>query len=83
MLAEKVSKMTCGNGLEGNFSIGPLINQKGLDKVASHVNDSVALGAKILVGGPVDSSVNASGASFYKPTILVNMTADMTPFRYK
>ena len=48
--------------------------------MARHVEDSVAMGAKILVGGPA-SEINTTGASFYRPTILVNMTLDMPPFR--
>lgn len=58
---------------------GPLINAKGVEKVSRHVNDSVAMGARILVGGPAHD-LNSTGASFYKPTILVDMTVDMPPF---
>eukprot|EP00596_Hydrurales_sp_CCMP1899_P003905 CAMPEP_0119043564 /NCGR_PEP_ID=MMETSP1177-20130426/23398_1 /TAXON_ID=2985 /ORGANISM="Ochromonas sp, Strain CCMP1899" /LENGTH=448 /DNA_ID=CAMNT_0007011917 /DNA_START=303 /DNA_END=1649 /DNA_ORIENTATION=+ len=79
MLAEKVAKMKIGNGLENGTSIGPLINAQALAKITRHVEESVALGAKLLVGGPVDPKINEKGAFFYNPTVLTNMTLEMTP----
>ena len=49
-------------------------------QVARHVDSSVTLGAKMLVGGPVDHEINSTGATFYKPTVLVDMTEEMIPF---
>ena len=34
----------------------------------------------MLVGGPVDESMNMNGATFYKPTVIINVTKDMKPF---
>lgn len=49
-------------------------------QVARHVDSSVTLGAKMLVGGPVELEMNSTGATFYKPTVLVDMTEEMIPF---
>jgi succinate-semialdehyde dehydrogenase / glutarate-semialdehyde dehydrogenase len=49
-------------------------------QVTRHVENSVTLGASILVGGPADVDMNSTGATFYKPTVLVNMTQEMVPF---
>jgi succinate-semialdehyde dehydrogenase/glutarate-semialdehyde dehydrogenase len=76
-LAEVVGQMKVGDGLEADTKIGPLIDAKAVEKVEQHVQDSVAKGAKILVGGK-----RGSGAgTFYSPTVLVNVTADMLPMR--
>jgi succinate-semialdehyde dehydrogenase / glutarate-semialdehyde dehydrogenase len=80
LLCKKVTKMVVGNGLQPGVSLGPLINQKGLEKVSRHVDDSIAKGAQLLTGGPVEVSMNSSGATFYKPTVLTGVTPEMAPF---
>lgn len=45
------------------------------------MQESVAQGAAILLGGVADADMNRGGATFYPPTILLNMTEEMTPFR--
>jgi acyl-CoA reductase-like NAD-dependent aldehyde dehydrogenase len=49
-----------------------------LEKVASHVEDAVAHGAKVLTGGR--RNPNLPGL-FYEPTVLVDVTHDMTAMR--
>ena len=72
-LAAAVSKMTIGDGLEAGVSTGPLINEKGLEKVESHIADAAAKGATVVAGG----KRHALGGSFFEPTILTNVTSDM------
>lgn len=48
-----------------------MINAKAVDKVTRHVEDAVAKGAEILVGG-----VRRNG-NFFDPTVLTGMSADM------
>ncbi|KAJ7042760.1 succinic semialdehyde dehydrogenase [Mycena alexandri] len=50
-LAEKVSAFKVGNGLDESTTHGPLIHTRALEKVQAHVDDAVALGAQVLVGG--------------------------------
>jgi succinate-semialdehyde dehydrogenase/glutarate-semialdehyde dehydrogenase len=45
---------------------GPLIHDRAIEKVAAHVEDAVAKGASVLVGG---KRLNVPG-SFFAPTIL-------------
>jgi hypothetical protein len=54
--------------------IGPIINQKQLDKIRDQVDDAVAKGAKVLVGGK-------HKGLFFEPTILTNITRDMKVMR--
>lgn len=68
-LAKAVKKLTVGNGLDEGVMVGPLINQAGLDKVQSHVDDALAKGATKLAGGKPKKGL------FYEPTVL----ADVSP----
>lgn len=68
-----VKKLKSGNGLDEDVQLGPLINQKALDKVSKHVEDAVGKGAKILLGGRPD----ARGGLFYEPTVLSNVNTSM------
>jgi len=73
MLSEAVAKMKVGDGFEEGVSLGPLIDQSALDKVQEHVDDAVAKGAKIALGG----KNHALGGTFYEPTILTHVTNKM------
>lgn len=75
MLKDKVAQMKVGAGLEDNVELGPLINNKALEKVQSHVDDAVKKGAQIVSGGSKWDG-NLDGY-FYNPTILSNVTDDM------
>lgn len=72
-LAARVRMLKVGNGAEEGIHIGPLINKAGCDKVDALVADAVGQGARIYVGG----KRHAAGDSFYEPTILADVTADM------
>jgi succinate-semialdehyde dehydrogenase/glutarate-semialdehyde dehydrogenase len=50
-LAEKVAGMKVGSGLDQSTVIGPLIEEKAIQKVEEHVRDAVSKGAKVLTGG--------------------------------
>ncbi|HEY5754852.1 MAG TPA: NADP-dependent succinate-semialdehyde dehydrogenase [Steroidobacter sp.] len=76
-LAEKVSAMKVGNGLDQGTVIGPLIEDKAIAKVEEHVRDAVSKGAKVLVGGKRVEG----GGHFYVPTVLTDIKADMLVLR--
>jgi succinate-semialdehyde dehydrogenase/glutarate-semialdehyde dehydrogenase len=71
-LAKKLSELKVGNGATAGNDVGPLIEQKGLDKVESLVADAVAKGARVLTGG---NRPDGSGY-FYNPTVLVDVPKD-------
>lgn len=66
-----VAELKIGNGLEKDVQVGPLINQKGLDKVQQHVADAVEKGAKIVQGGKYLEGL------FYQPTVLADANPNM------
>ena len=70
--AKRMSELQVGNGALDGTDVGPLIEQKGLDKVESLVSDAVAKGARILTGG---SRPDGPGY-FFTPTVLTDVTTD-------
>jgi succinate-semialdehyde dehydrogenase/glutarate-semialdehyde dehydrogenase len=72
-LASEVLKMKVGDGTEVGVVQGPLINAAAVEKVEEHVQNAVALGAEVVVGG----KRHARGGNFYEPTVLKNVTTRM------
>ncbi len=73
MLADKVSQMKVGNGLEDGNAQGPLIDMKAVEKVEEHIADALEKGAKVLTGG----KRHEKGGQFFQPTVLTNVSTDM------
>jgi succinate-semialdehyde dehydrogenase / glutarate-semialdehyde dehydrogenase len=76
-LTEVAAAMKVGDGLAKDTKIGPLINEQAVEKAAEHVADAVAKGAQVTTGG---RRGDGSG-SFYIPTVLTGVTADMLVMR--
>ena len=71
-LARRMGALTLGNGTEQGVDVGPLVDEKARDKVSALVDDAVARGAKVLVGG----SARDGAGWFYEPTVLADVPAD-------
>jgi succinate-semialdehyde dehydrogenase/glutarate-semialdehyde dehydrogenase len=71
--AAAIGKLKVGNGLEDGVTQGPLIDEKGVEKVEAHIADAVAKGARVRLGG----HRHALGGSFFQPTLLTDVTPDM------
>lgn len=67
----KVKGMKVGNGFEEGVVQGPLIEDAAVQKVQRHVEDAVAKGAKVVVGG------NKLQGQFFEPTVVAGATSDM------
>ncbi|WP_394211224.1 NAD-dependent succinate-semialdehyde dehydrogenase [Enterovibrio calviensis] len=72
-VTEKVLDMKVGNGLESDVSIGPLIDEAGVEKVSELVEDAIGKGARLLAGG----KRHTLGGGFYEPTVLADVGQDM------
>jgi succinate-semialdehyde dehydrogenase/glutarate-semialdehyde dehydrogenase len=70
---EKVAALNVGNGLDEATDIGPLINQKAVEKVSELINEAVAEGAKLIAGGDTNPVSNLT----LNPTILSDVSDDM------
>ncbi|MCF4097255.1 NAD-dependent succinate-semialdehyde dehydrogenase [Maritalea mediterranea] len=66
--AAATAKLSVGHGLDDPM-IGPLMNQKAIDKQVEHVSDAVEKGAKVLTGG----EGHEMGELFYQPTVLADV----------
>ena len=72
-LAERVTQMKVGNGLDAGVVQGPLIDKNAVAKVEEHIADALGKGAKIIVGG----KRHALGGTFFEPTVLADVTPAM------
>ncbi len=73
--AAKVRTAKVGNGFEDGVNQGPLIEEAALEKVQRHVDDAVAKGGRILVGGKRLSTMGSG--QFFEPTVVADATSDM------
>jgi succinate-semialdehyde dehydrogenase / glutarate-semialdehyde dehydrogenase len=76
-LAARVAAFKVGNGMEDGVNQGPLINENAVLKAEEHVADVLAKGGAVSIGG----KRHALGGSFFMPTVLTGVTADMKIFR--
>lgn len=72
-LIAATKKLTLGNGLLEDTTLGPLINEAAIEKVTAHINDAVSKGANVEMGGKVSSL----GPLFFEPTVLSNVKNNM------
>jgi succinate-semialdehyde dehydrogenase / glutarate-semialdehyde dehydrogenase len=78
-LAERVNRMTVGNGLTEDVDVGPLINKAGFDKVKRHVEDALQNGGQLVAGkNPADLG---EGHLFFPPTVISGVNRDMACYR--
>ena len=73
-LKERAESIPMGDPTNPGNAIGPLINQRALDKVHAQVEKAVAGGANLVTGGKFDNLV-------YHPTVVTDVTPDMSLFR--
>ena len=70
----RASKLKTGNVADKSNVIGPLINNRQAENVKHQIEDAVAKGAKIALGGKVKRR-------FVEPTIITHVTPDMDIWR--
>lgn len=76
-LTKAVKKLIVGNGMDKDTDIGPIINEKGYQKIYSQVNDAIEKGANVLTGNEYKANVD-QGSFFVYPTVLKNVKENMT-----
>ena len=72
-LAVKIKALKVGDGLEEGTDIGPMIDEKGMEKVQDHIADALEHGAELVTGG----QPHEAGEFFFEPTLLGGMTKEM------
>lgn len=78
LCARKTKQLKVGNGMDGETDVGPMIHERQLRVVESHVEDARQRGARVLAGG---SRLRELGANFYAPTLLADCTHEMRVMR--
>jgi acyl-CoA reductase-like NAD-dependent aldehyde dehydrogenase len=66
-----------GAGFDYRSDVGSLTSQIQLTRVAGHVADAVAKGAKVVAGGKARPDI---GPFFFEPTVLTGVTANMISY---
>ena len=72
---EETKQLRLGNGLDPDVNIGPMFEQRGLEKADSIVQDAKSKGAECVLGGGRPAEFERG--HFYKPTVLRNIRDDM------
>ena len=76
-LSDAVRQLNPAPGIDASATQGPLIDDKAVQKVESHIADATSKGARVLVGG----KRHARGGRFFEPTILIDVTPAMAVAR--
>jgi succinate-semialdehyde dehydrogenase/glutarate-semialdehyde dehydrogenase len=74
LLAKRVGALKVAPATDPAAQIGPMINERAIDKIARHVEDAVKQGASVLTGG---KRLTELGPNYYAPTVLTNAQDDM------
>ena len=72
-LVTAVGKLKVGNGFDPEVLQGPLIDFAAVEKIEDHIQDAVAKGGRVLLGG----KRHALGQTFFEPTVLSEVTSQM------
>lgn len=73
-LATRIAALQVGPASDERSQIGPMINERAVEKIERHVRDAVDRGARIVVGG---ERLAALGTNYFAPTLLTGADATM------
>ena len=80
-LLGKVAKLTVGPGTQDGIRLGPLHSAAQRAEIEEQVEDAVAKGAEILVGGKRPDGEKYANGHFYQPTVLTGVSPDARMYR--
>jgi succinate-semialdehyde dehydrogenase/glutarate-semialdehyde dehydrogenase len=72
-LAVAVGRLNPAPGLSDGATQGPLIDDRAVEKVESHISDALQKGARLVTGG----HRHPRGGRFFEPTVLADVTPAM------
>ena len=73
----KAKELRLGYGNDADVDMGPLINQKALDKVSGYMDVAHQDGATIALGGAAATGDGLDDGFFFQPTLFTDVTRDM------
>lgn len=77
-VAHRAAGLRLGSGLDATVQVGPLINARQRDRVATLVAGAAGQGAEVRSGGRVPAAL--SHGYFFEPTVLSGVAPDMSVF---
>jgi len=76
-LVERLKRAKVGDGREKETEIGPLVNERALNKVLEHIEDAKDKGAQVVFGGNRMTEGDYAKGFFCEPTVISNVTNEM------
>ncbi|KAK9797442.1 hypothetical protein WJX73_005347 [Symbiochloris irregularis] len=82
-VVDNVRKLKLGGGMDPKTTLGPLIAPNAIERVKGHVDDALAQGGRVLIGGssPPDLQAPYSKGYFFQPTVIADATPNMKIYR--
>lgn len=80
-LLTAASKLRLGPGLSETTDVGPVINERQLEKILTHIQDARDDGAQLVLGGDRIVENDLGKGNFIKPTIFIDVTPTMRIFK--
>ena len=74
LFVKRVNGLAVGDPADPDTIVGPLINQRGAQRVSALIADAAKKGAKLLTG---DGSIEGPNGTLIRPVVLTNVNADM------
>jgi betaine-aldehyde dehydrogenase len=78
---EKAKRIKLGDGANFETQMGPLISEAQRKRVMGFVEIAAREGGKILCGGEIPQDPNLRNGFFLSPTVIANVSPDMTIFK--
>lgn len=75
-LVAQMADLTIGNGLDETVKIGPVINEKALEKISNYIEIGIEEGAKLLAGGHILKDGELGNGHYFEPTLFTNVKWD-------
>jgi acyl-CoA reductase-like NAD-dependent aldehyde dehydrogenase len=76
-LAAETQRWRPGHPADPANRLGPLVDERAVESVLTHVRAAVDRGARVLAGGGRATGEGLDGGCYLEPTVLVDVTTDM------
>ncbi len=80
-LASVAQSIRIGDPSEADTQLGPVISGRARDRILGKIAEGVAAGARVVTGGGAASVPGLDGGFFVEPTVLADVTNDMSVAR--
>jgi succinate-semialdehyde dehydrogenase / glutarate-semialdehyde dehydrogenase len=81
LLVQRVARLKLGDPRQDDVRVGPLIDACAVSRLESQVEDAIARGARVLIGGRRPEGIGLSDGLYFEPTVLAGATDDMAVMR--